>query len=163
MTKPRPERPHPAIDPPTGPCRFVVLKHSTDNGDHYDLMMQWEGSDDPDERTLKTWATVDGAFPAGGSILSLSDDHRQHYLDYEGPVGRPTDSGRFIKGQVTREDAGIFRVLDQPVEGLIAVLFMGRKLRGRFVFEPYAWGHRIEQVKLRKREDGAAAGGASKG
>jgi hypothetical protein len=153
MTKPRPERPHPSIDPPTGPCRFVVLRHATRNSDHFDLMMQWEESDDPDERTLKTWTTVDNRFPVDGSILTLSADHRQRYLDYEGPVGKPSDSGRFVKGKVAREDAGIFRVLDDPVEILIAVLFMGRRLRGRFVFEPYAWGHRIEQVRLRKCEE----------
>ena len=142
MSRRKIERPRPAFEPPRGPCRFVVLKHTVGDAEHYDLMLQWSPGADAEEHTLKTWSTESNCCPSDGCVLTRKPDHRQAYLDYEGPV-------RADQGEVSRADAGIFRVLDDPIGGHIAVSFLGRRLRGSFLFEPYSWSDGVEQVRLR--------------
>ena len=75
-------------------ARYAILHHRTTNGEHWDFMLD-TGT------TLATWQL--DAEPINRTSLPISArriaDHRQAYLDYEGPVS----DGR---GEVTRIDAG---------------------------------------------------------
>jgi len=74
--------------------RFVILHHTLTNGEHWDLMLEHQG-------TLLTWQLL--AEPRGHESLPIAarriGNHRLAYLTYEGPV-----SGD--RGEVRRVDAG---------------------------------------------------------
>lgn len=76
------------------PSRFVILHHTTRDGEHWDLMLE-QGD------VLQTWQLL--ANPLGGEAYPISarriGDHRLAYLTYEGPI-----SGD--RGNVTRIDEG---------------------------------------------------------
>lgn len=74
--------------------RFVVLRHESPRGLHWDFMLQ-RGE------TLATWALArepEAGMPIAAEALP---DHRLAYLEYEGPIS----GGR---GTVTRWDWGSF-------------------------------------------------------
>jgi hypothetical protein len=71
--------------------RYVILRHTGTEEDHYDFMLEREG-------TLKTWRLNSLDWPQEGIE---SADHRLMYLDYEGPV-----SGR--RGDVRRVEQGTY-------------------------------------------------------
>jgi hypothetical protein len=96
-------------------ARFVILRHESPRGLHWDFMLE-TGS------TLKTWA-LDHAPDAGGPINATAlADHRLAYLNYEGPV-----SGH--RGTVTRWDQGLYRI-EQETPTQWAVALEGERLRG---------------------------------
>lgn len=74
--------------------RFVILHHTGYGDEHWDLMLEKQG-------TLLTWKLPND--PGGGAKLPIKairiGDHRPIYLDYEGPV-----SGN--RGTVIRKDSG---------------------------------------------------------
>lgn len=76
------------------PSRFVILHHTTPDGEHWDLML--EHGD-----VLLTWQLLKE--PTGPESLPIPakriGDHRKLYLDYEGPLS----GGR---GEVRRIDTG---------------------------------------------------------
>jgi hypothetical protein len=73
--------------------RYVVLYHDCPQGSHYDLMLEWGDA-------LKTWSLAIPPQADRPIDCKSLPDHRQAYLDYEGPV-----SGN--RGSVHRWDAGI--------------------------------------------------------
>ncbi len=93
--------------------RFVVLKHETASGAHFDLMLE-------NERALLTYSFA--AFPEPGASCDRLADHRIDYLDYEGNVL----GGR---GAVTRVESGTFDLLSSGDSAVFAFL-RGERLRG---------------------------------
>jgi hypothetical protein len=73
--------------------RFVVLEHDHPHL-HWDLMLEADG-------VLRTWRLAEPPESGKTVVAEALDDHRLHYLDYEGPVS----GGR---GEVVRWDAGEF-------------------------------------------------------
>ena len=76
--------------------RFVVLRHDSPEGMHYNLMLEVGG-------VLRTWSLPEP--PVAGVELEcrLLADHRLAYLDYKGPIS----GGR---GTVTRWDRGTYEI-----------------------------------------------------
>jgi len=114
---------------------FVLLKHETQDGVHWDLMLD-TGS------VLRTWQlsadpSAAGSAPPDISIRRLPD-HRRDYLDYEGPVSRN-------RGYVTRADQGTYCILEEDSRSWILSL-SGRRLHGRFRLQ--ADGSGLESWRL---------------
>jgi hypothetical protein len=99
--------------------RFVILHHQVDAGEHWDLMV--EHGD-----VLLTWSLL--REPVGQPALPLHarriNDHRKHYLDYEGPI---SDN----RGWVRRVDSGTVRIEELTGERCVLTL-RGGVLCGRF-------------------------------
>jgi hypothetical protein len=74
--------------------RFVILRHQTPQGEHFDFMLELGG-------VLKTWALPRPPELGAEMTCEALPDHRIEYLDYEGPV-----SGN--RGAVTRWDQGTY-------------------------------------------------------
>jgi hypothetical protein len=96
--------------------RFVVLRHDSLLGVHFDFML--EAGD-----ALKTWALPQFPQPDVEMTCEALGDHRIAYLDYEGPI-----SGD--RGSVTRWESGTYRIVQQDA-GLWIVELQGMKLTGR--------------------------------
>ncbi len=99
----------------SGP-RFVVLEHDAPRGRHWDFMLQRGGA-------LRTWALERPPDAAGAIAAEPLADHREAYLDCEGPISR----GR---GHVTRWDSGTYAPLSEDEDAVIVDL-AGSRLRGR--------------------------------
>ena len=112
--------------------RFVVLRHETREGVHWDLMLERGAG-------LATWRLE--AAPSGEGEAAIAaeriGEHRREYLEYEGAV-----SGD--RGTVRRYDAGLYR-LASVSETDWELVFEGRVLRGRYglsakgLGSPSAW------------------------
>lgn len=100
---------------------FVLLRHETQEGVHWDLMLD-TGS------VLTTWRLSADPSAAGPGSPDISvrrlPDHRRDYLDYEGPVSRN-------RGYVTRADQGTYCIWEEDSRSCILRL-SGRRLYGRF-------------------------------
>ncbi len=102
------------------PPRFVIQKHTTDAGAHYDLMLEAG-------QALATWRIdrLPQGLKAGESIPAEAlGDHRLAYLTYQGEL----TGGR---GRVRIVDRGDYRLLGRG-EGRWSVALSGRRARGRF-------------------------------
>ena len=95
--------------------RFVILRHDSPRGVHYDLMV--EVGD-----VLKTWAMPQPPKAAVEMTCDALPDHRLAYLDYEGPIAGE-------RGSVTRWDRGTCRIIEQSDTQWV-VEFHGEKLVG---------------------------------
>ena len=109
--------------------RFVILRHDSPRGEHFDFMLEAGDS-------LKTWALP--RLPENGEEMDCEAlaDHRLAYLDYEGAIS----GGR---GSVTRWDHGEY-TLERESDAEWAVHLMGEKLAGharllRTTSEPGQW------------------------
>ncbi len=96
------------------PLRYVVLHHTGVPEPHYDLMFETAPGS-----PLATWRSP--AWPPGaGDVLSRLPDHRQAYLDFEGPISdargavRRVASGRCEMIQIA--EAKFVALLDTGVE-----------------------------------------------
>lgn len=100
--------------------RFVLLAHDWP-APHLDLLLE-AGT------ALRSWRLL--VEPVAGADVPAepNDDHRLHYLSYEGPVS----GGR---GTVARRDAGTFEWLTAGPGG-VEIQFQGRWLNGRAVWIP---------------------------
>jgi hypothetical protein len=100
---------------------FVLLKHETDDGVHWDFMIAM-----PDREGLATWRLSENPIDQTERAIAAAPigDHRRVYLDFEGDIGR----GR---GSVTRVDRGHSRVTAHDSRQIQLKLF-GRRLRGEF-------------------------------
>jgi DNA ligase D-like protein (predicted 3'-phosphoesterase) len=109
--------------------RFVVLRHHSQRGEHFDFMLEAGG-------VLKTWA-LPRAPDAGVEIdCEALADHRLAYLDYEGPI-----SGD--RGDVSRWDCGTYAI-ERQNDREWAVTLAGNKLSGpatllRSADDPERW------------------------
>jgi len=74
--------------------RFVILRHDAPRRLHFDFLLEVSGG-------LKTWALPQSPQDGVEMVCEALPDHRQGYLDYEGPVS----GGR---GTVTRWDWGTY-------------------------------------------------------
>lgn len=96
--------------------RFVVLRHKSPRGLHWDLMLETAAG-------LATWALAEEPRPGGTCPAEELAGHRLAYLDYEGPIS----GGR---GHVTRWDRGLYTSLEQgPTQ--LALNMSGARLQGR--------------------------------
>ena len=95
--------------------RFVILRHDSPRGEHFDFMLEAAG-------VLKTWALPRP--PEAGVEMDCEAlaDHRLAYLDYEGPI-----SGE--RGVVTCWDRGTYTV-ERQNDREWAVTLAGDKLPG---------------------------------
>jgi hypothetical protein len=96
--------------------RFVILRHETQHGVHFDFMLECGG-------VLKTWSLPEP--PKSGLEMDCQSlaDHRLTYLDYEGPI-----SGE--RGAVARWDCGTY-VLKKQTDEEWALDLGGKKIAGR--------------------------------
>lgn len=129
--------PEPVADPP---ARFVVLHHVTRDGEHWDLMLEAQG-------TLATWQLADppervASRPEGTPARRIAD-HRTAYLTYEGPISND-------RGSVRRVEAGTYRVLEAGVDRRIVAL-AGAVLTGSFLIDE-AVVRRLAAGELERRE-----------
>jgi DNA polymerase Ligase (LigD) len=114
--------------------RYVILEHDHPEL-HWDFML--EAGD-----VLKTWRLADR--PRAGQPVRAepSFDHRQLYLDYEGPV-----SGN--RGTVTAWDRGTYEgEAGELGEGRVVVKLTGERLRGTVTLErgkTGQWGWRFTE------------------
>lgn len=95
--------------------QFVILRHETADGVHFDFMLEAEGA-------LKTWSLPEPPRADEGIECRQLPDHRLAYLDYEGPVS----GGR---GAVTRWDRGTYETQRQSDREWIVCL-SGERLSG---------------------------------
>jgi hypothetical protein len=109
--------------------RFVILRHDSPQGEHFDFMLEAGG-------VLETWALPRA--PEAGVEMDCEAlaDHRLAYLDYEGPI-----SGN--RGAVTRWDCGTYAVERQDSQEW-AVTLTGDRLTGhatllRSADDPKRW------------------------
>lgn len=104
------------------PPLFVILHHRDHAGEHWDFMIEMQTA-------LATWKLP--ADPAAPDALPVQgtriEDHRKHYLDYQGPV-----SGD--RGHVTRVDKGPCR-LHQAGDKVWEFTLDGRRMKGAFRLE----------------------------
>ena len=114
--------------------RFVVLRHDTPAGPHWDFMLELAGS-------LRTWALQDEPTTTRPIAARGLPDHRLVYLDYEGPVSGdrgPVSGDRGPvsgdRGTVSQYDAGTFDAVEFK-DDLVVVRLAGRKLIGRAMLE----------------------------
>jgi hypothetical protein len=105
--------------------RFVLLRHECPptfgKPSHWDLMLE-------DDGVLLTWSVT--TLPVAGGVPVTAErlgDHRQAYLDYEGPL-----SG--ARGEVLRVDAGEFDWLERG-PACVRVQINGTNLRGTLQIE----------------------------
>jgi len=96
--------------------RYVVLRHETESGSHWDFMLQRGPA-------LSTWALPQAPDSAQPVIAESLPDHRLTYLDYEGPLS----GGR---GAVSRWDRGTFEI-EQETSTELRVNLIGERLCGR--------------------------------
>jgi hypothetical protein len=101
--------------------RFVIQKHTTAGGIHWDWMVEGDG-------VLQTWRVNCPPGQVGKEPIETERiaDHSIRFLTYEGPVQQNT-------GTVQIEDRGA-AVLSVCSEGRVEVCLEGRIVRGRFAF-----------------------------
>lgn len=97
---------------------FVLLEHTTQNGVHWDLIIEVPG-----RKSLPTWRLRRNPLAHAGEIPAEPiADHRRLFLDYEGPL-------RDDRGSVRRLDHGDAEV-QQFDAGRLAATLHGERLRG---------------------------------
>jgi hypothetical protein len=100
---------------------FVLLEHTLPDGIHWDLMVELPG-----RPLLATWRLAENPLTwRAGVPAERIGDHRQAYLDYEGPVS----DGR---GEVRRLDRGPCDVLADDHAGSLWLRLAGARLAGVF-------------------------------
>ena len=108
-----------------GNQRFVVQKHTTAEGIHWDLTLEYEGA-------LVTFRLAEPPEAARHHTIRAQKifDHPAKFLTYEGPVQKGT-------GRVRIVDRGTFRHGDQA-ENLWTVCLEGTILNGDFTLRQMA-------------------------
>ncbi len=123
--------------------RFVILHHefpdSHPRQSHWDFMLEWEPEVEGGN-TLKTWALEHSPLETLAELRAEGtnndsdresetapeaeipairlEDHREHYLTYEGPVSND-------RGRVSRIASGIYRVIEETETETIVELAFG--------------------------------------
>jgi len=108
---------------------YVVLKHDSPDGVHFDFMLQVG-------EVLRTWALPQPPIAGAEMVGRALPDHRLKYLEYEGPI-----SGN--RGSVVRRDGGDYRLLQEGKSEMTVELsgekFTGRALLRRLSEESDQW------------------------
>ena len=110
--------------------RFVILYHEFPDGhprqSHWDFMLEWEPKVKGENR-LRTWALEQSPLEVFAELEAASEieipairleDHRAHYLTYEGPISDD-------RGRVRRIASGIYRIVEETGAETIAELTLG--------------------------------------
>lgn len=110
--------------------RFVILHHEFPDGhprpSHWDFMLEWEPRVEG-ENTLRTWALEQSPLEAFAELEAAAEieipairleDHRAHYLTYEGPISDD-------RGRVCRIASGTYRVISKTETETIIELTCG--------------------------------------
>jgi bifunctional non-homologous end joining protein LigD len=133
----RTPEPQGAVQPVSGPLRFVVQKHHATNL-HYDLRLEVDG-------TLKSWAVPKGVSlnPEEKRLAVMVEDHPLDYAGFEGIIPK----GNYGAGPVMVWDEGTYHAPEffgrnetesliraGLAEGKFHVVLHGKKLRGEFIF-----------------------------
>ncbi len=128
--------------------RFVVLRHHTPDGaHHYDWLLERpEGSSGEGLITFRMAIRPGESERGEGAEGERLEDHREVYLDYEGPL----TGGR---GWVERTDVGVVRITREVNEGIR----FETELAGR----PQCWEWRVGP-QAAPREPEASAGGCDR-
>ncbi len=100
--------------------RFVVLRHDSPAGLHWDFMLEFAD-------VLRTWALQEEPAAERPIAARALADHRLAYLDYEGPV-----SGE--RGSVSKWDRGAFEAVEVE-DDLVVVRLAGKRLLGLVTLE----------------------------
>jgi len=115
--------------------RFVVLRHESPRGLHWDLLLE-AGP------VLRAWALPEVPELERQLTCEALPDHRPAYLEYEGPIS----GGR---GSVTRWDEGAYEV-QQDCGTVLTAVIRGRKLNGtmalRQLSEEGKWEFQISRL-----------------
>ena len=117
--------------------RFVVLRHESPRGLHWDLMLE-------SGEVLKTWALPAPPASSKPLIVEALSDHRRAYLDYEGPI-----SGD--RGEVARWDSGSYR-LERQSETQWVVQLKGEHIAGLATLDRLS--ETIDQWRLELKDEG---------
>ena len=122
--------------------RFVILRHDSRRGEHFDLMLE-------DAGVLKTWALPRSPEVGAEIECEALAEHRIEYLDYEGPI-----SGQ--RGSVTRWDEGVY-TLERRDDAEWVVQLAGERLSGRAVIRRSAddssrWRFSLAKAGRRPRD-----------
>ena len=98
--------------------QFVISKHTTSNGVHWDLMLEMEDA-------LWTWRLNSPPVEIGNDPICAEriGDHPLRFLTYEGPVQNGT-------GQVTIADKGTYALIEQ-IDTALLIDIQGELLSGR--------------------------------
>src|SRR5262245_29754294 len=96
--------------------RYTISQHTNGpEADHLDLFLQVDGA-------LKSWRIERTIFDAP-QAATRTEDHRESYLDFEGPVSKN-------RGQVKIWDTGDYSA-DIWTDQRIVVALRGRRLKAR--------------------------------
>jgi hypothetical protein len=107
---------------------FVIQRHRTAGGVHFDLML-----DRGDGGPLATWSLTEMPRPDGGPVPARQlAAHRRAYLTYEGPVGGD-------RGEVRIVAAGRYEELCGEADRIVLRL-QAEGLSGRYVLRRDASG-----------------------
>ncbi len=106
--------------PQSTPNRFVVLRHDSPAGVHFDFMLDVGDA-------LKTWSLSQPPQPGLEIAATPLADHRRAYLDYEGPVSND-------RGSVIRCDAGAYITIRQTDSEWVLDI-SGENYRGRLTIQ----------------------------
>jgi DNA polymerase Ligase (LigD) len=114
--------------------RYVILKHETAGGVHFDFMLEMGG-------VLKTWSLPQPPVQGIEIDAEALPDHRSAYLDYEGPISDD-------RGSVTRWDWGTYE-MECNSDSKLTVRLCGEKHKGRACLRRLSnvrnlWHFRIE-------------------
>jgi bifunctional non-homologous end joining protein LigD len=132
---------------------FVVQRHDA-RSLHYDFRLEMNGA-------LASWAVPKGVpLEPGEQHLAVHvEDHPLDYATFEGEIPK----GEYGAGTVEIWDNGTYELLEQKRNGGLTVRLHGKRLRGTYALVPaHLSGDPKNWLILRKREDDADAGSASR-
>ncbi len=96
--------------------RYVVLRHEGVANPHFDLMFETSPGS-----PLATWRAMEWPIKNGSPMEYLAD-HRNAYLNYEGPISNN-------RGHVQRVMAGTHNVIEASAESLVIQIVDGPSIR----------------------------------
>lgn len=116
---------------------FVIHRHSTPDGTHWDLMLEMQD-------LLRTWRlNIPPAQINDDPIYAEQiDDHSKRFLTYEGPVQNDT-------GEVKIVEHGFFHITEDTIFSL-KIILKGQTLNGSFGLhkEPDKGNWEFKKIKV---------------
>lgn len=88
--------------------RFVILRHSVNGGEHFDLMLEVPG-----QEKLRTWQLAKWPLDPGESCKAREiEPHRRAFLDYEGEISGGRGHVQRVMAGTWRDDGGAIALND---------------------------------------------------